>query len=674
MPDVRRLLRSLGRKSLGHLRTGLPYAVAAGALLALHASPINQTLNLLFYDLITGLRPAASARNLPISLIYIEEQDINRFGWPIDDALLCRAIDQLLAGGASAVTLDLYRDKGVGSQQQCLRDRFQRNPKLVSIFNAAEGIGPIPQTPPERQAFNDLVTDDDGVVRRDLVHVSGQSAATVALPLRLVQVAFGDRSLPQRLESGALAIPWLDSESGGYQGLDAAGYQQMLPFRRPGSFQSWTLRDLLAGKGPKPGQVRGHIVLIGSTAPSLRDLFPTPFSRFSNSNSAMLMPGVEIHAQRTASLLDHRAGHAAAKPRGVPAIQAAPGLVKHLLDLLAAGLGLALGESFRSLRRSVAAVGLALAILLGTAVLLLLQSIWIGVSMPIASLGLMAVAAWVRRGGTSQEQRLQIERLLGQTTSPAVAQALWAQRDQLLSDGRFEGRLLPVTVLFSDTCNFTSVSERLSPRLLLDWLNRGMAYFVPAITTRGGMVNKFTGDGLMAVFGAPISTSIEADARAAIEAALAIQVAVAELDDQLELEDQPRMQLRIGIHSGQVLAGSMGSSERLEYAVIGDTVNCASRLESLSKDRQTNRCRVLVSSATRDLLPADLPLHWLSWGSLTVKGRQDPLLIWELLGRREETEDLATANSAAAPGQDRRSTAVQGRPGEGPGPQLPTST
>jgi adenylate cyclase len=667
MADLRQLVRSLSRKSLGHLRSGLPYALAAGALLALHASPINQTLNLLFYDLITGLRPAASARDQPISLIYIEEKDINQFGWPIDDALLCRALDQLLAGGASAVTLDLYRDKGVGSQQQCLRDRFQRDPRLVSIFNAAEGIGPIPQTPPLRQAFNDLVTDDDGVVRRDLVHVSGQSAATVGLPLRLVQVAYGDRSLPQRLESGALAIPWLDSESGGYQGLDAAGYQQMLPFRRPGSFQSWTLRDLLAGKGPKPGQVRG-------TAPSLRDLFPTPFSRFSNSNSAMLMPGVEIHAQRIASLLDHRAGRAPAKPRGVPAIQASPGWVKHLLDLLAAGLGIALGESFRSLRRSVAAVGLALAILLGTTVLLLLQSIWIGVSMPIASLSLMAVAAWVRRGGTSQEQRQQIQRLLGQTTSPAVAQALWAQRDQLLSDGRFEGRLLPVTVLFSDTCNFTAVSERLSPRLLLDWLNRGMAYFVPAITTRGGMVNKFTGDGLMAVFGAPISTSIEADALAAIEAALAIQVAVAELDDQLELEEQPRMQLRIGIHSGQVLAGSMGSSERLEYAVIGDTVNCASRLESLSKERQTNRCRVLVSSATRDLLPADLPLEWLSWGSLTVKGRQDPLLIWELLGRGEETEDLASANSAPALEQDRRSNAAQEPPGQGPGPQLPTSS
>ncbi len=634
---LRSLVQGLRRKPRAHLKAALPYGLAAGALMALHASPINQTLNLLFYDLITGLRPAASARDLPISLISIDEQDIARFGWPINDALLCNAIDRLLAGGAKAVTLDLYRDKGVGDQQQCLRNRFQRDPRLVSIFNAAEGIGAIPLTPPQRQAFNDLVTDDDGVVRRDLVHVSGQNSATVALPLRLVQVATNDPSLPRRLESGALAIPWLESESGGYQGVDAAGFQQMLRYLQPGSFQRWSLRDLLAGTGPGPDQVRGDIVLIGSTAPSLRDLFPTPFSRFSQGSTPMLMPGVEIHAQRVASLLDHRRGPSGANRDGTAAITAAPGWVDHALDLLAAAVGIALGEGFRSLRRSVLAVGAALSVLLGTAVLLLVQHVWIGISMPVASLGLMAVAGWVRRGGSSQEQRQQIERLLGQTTSPAVAEALWAQRDQLLSDGRFEGRQLPVTVLFSDTRNFTTVSEQLSPRLLLDWLNRGMAHFVPAITRRGGMVNKFTGDGLMAVFGAPLSSSVEADAQAAIEAALAIQAAVVELDDQLALEGQPRMHLRIGIHSGQVLAGSMGSSERLEYAVIGDTVNCASRLESLDKERQTNRCRVLVSSTTRELLPADLPLHWLSWGSMTVKGRQDPLLIWELLGRREES-------------------------------------
>ena len=187
-------------------------------------------------------------------------------------------------------------------------------------------------------------------------------------------------------------------------------------------------------------------------------------------------------------------------------------------------------------------------------------------------------------------------------------------RMALLSDGRFEGRQLPVTVLMLDTCQFTSVSERLSPGELLAWLNRGMALFVPAITRRGGMVNKFTGDGLLAVFGAPLSSGEEADAKAAIDAALAIQRAVASLNEELQREGLPAMGLRIGVHSGPVLAGSMGSSERLEYAVIGDAVNCAARLESLDKERQTNLCRVLVSSTTEELLPKGLPLEWLDWG------------------------------------------------------------
>jgi adenylate cyclase len=271
-------------------------------------------------------------------------------------------------------------------------------------------------------------------------------------------------------------------------------------------------------------------------------------------------------------------------------------------------------------------------LLVGGSVVLLLANVWIGLAMPLAALVMMAGAAWLRRGAASQEQQQQIERLLGQTTSPAVARALWNQREQLLSDGRFEGRQLNVTVLMSDTCNFTTVSERLDPRSLLAWLNQGMSRFVPAITTRGGMVNKFTGDGLLAVFGAPLSDGPEADALSAVEAALAIQSVVEELNEGLAERGEPAMHLRIGVHSGEVLAGSIGSSERLEYAVIGDAVNCASRLESVEKERQRNRCRVLVSAETRNLLPDDLALRWEGWGLVPLKGRQEPLEVWELLG------------------------------------------
>jgi adenylate cyclase len=281
-------------------------------------------------------------------------------------------------------------------------------------------------------------------------------------------------------------------------------------------------------------------------------------------------------------------------------------------------------------------------VLFGVVGLLYWQRLWLDLTQPLAGLLLMAGAAWLRRGIASQQQRQQFERLLGQTTSPAVARQLWSQRESLLSDGRFEGRQLPVTVMFSDLCGFTTVSERLSPRDLLIWINRAMGRCVPAITRRDGMVNKFTGDGFLAVFGAPVSEGSERDADAAIEAALEIQTALLELNRTLQAEDQPPMRMRIGLHSGEVLAGSMGSSERIEYAVIGDAVNCASRLESLAKERHDNVCRILVSSVTYDLLHRS-DLEWRNWGHMQVKGRDEPLEVWELRGLRQPTDENAPA-------------------------------
>jgi|LakMenEpi03Aug12_release.lakeMendotaPanAssembly.Ray.scaffolds.fasta_scaffold105784_2 adenylate cyclase len=607
------------------------YGLAALVLWALQLSRVLESVNLLSYDLITYLRPAPSARTLPILLIGISESDIQTYGWPIDDSLLCRAIDRLSADGVRAIGLDIYRDKGVGAQQQCLRDAVRRTPQLVSIFNVAESIAPIPGTPTRQRGYNDLVIDVDGVVRRDLVHVSGQEEAFVTLPMRLLETLQGHNRQRLAIEKGQSDTNWLGADSGGYYGLDAAGYQRMLTFAQPGSFRQWTLQQLLEGRVPAQA-VRGSTVLIGSTAPTLRDLFEVPHTRFRTGASQQLMSGVEIHANRLLQLQGLGGGQ----------IRSSSLALTNAIVLLAALLAALVAERVSPIRR-----GLLLLVLLllawGAAAmgLLLLGHLWLELSEPMVALLLFGGTGLLRRGALAQQQRQQIQRLLGQTTSPAVANQLWNQREALLSDGRFEGRQLEVTAIFSDTRNFTTVSEGLAPAELLDWLNRGMAYCVPAISRRGGMVNKFTGDGFLAVFGAPVGVSPAADARAAVQTVLEIQQGMEQLNAELEADGEPAMALRIGVHSGPVLAGSMGSSERLEYAVIGDTVNCASRLESIDKTRQDNLCRVLVSSATRDLLLEHASaeerlwcerLIWNDWGSLHVKGRQEPLQIWELRG------------------------------------------
>ena len=625
------------RRTASSLRSGaralLPYGIAALLLFGLRQSLVAEAVDLQLYDLISWLKPRPVLRPSPLILIGIGELDIAAYGWPIDDRLLCEGIATLSRDGAAAIGLDLYRDRGVGPDQECLRREARTNPRLVSIFNVAESIREIPGTPVQRRAFNDLVVDGDGVVRRDLVHVSGQDAATVGLPLRLVQVARQLPGLTQELENGRLKSHWLSASSGGYDRLDAGGYQQMLPFRPPGSIPTWSLAQLLNGSVPAD-QVRGRIVLIGSTAASLRDTFLVPQSRFRSGASQYAMPGVEVHGQRVLALFDRLERH----EDGVAVL---PDWAEQSLLPLALLLGVLLGEARGSLRASLFAVLITLSALAALGVALQwLAGLWVGTSLPLSGLALMAVAGWLRRGAASSEQRQQIERLLGQTTSPAVARQLWEQRDSLLADGRFEGRQLPVTVIFADLRHFTTVSERLSPAALLAWINRGMAVCVPAITRRGGMVNKFTGDGMMAVFGAPLSGGAERDAGDALASLLEIRAGLETLNRELAAEGAPGMRMRIGVHSGLVLAGSMGSSERLEYAIIGDTVNCASRIEGLDKERHDGVCRILVSADTFRLLhpgAAGRPdratgdgLAWSCWGEVQVKGRSEPLEIWEL--------------------------------------------
>lgn len=617
------------------LRIG-PYVIALVVLAVLRQSGLAQMVDLTFYDLIISRKAAPSGLDSPITLIGIEERDIQRYGWPIDDGLFCRGIDSLRSGGASAIGFDLYRDQGVGPEQQCLRDRFRDEPTLVSIFNVAAGIPAVPGTPAERQSYNDLSLDADGVLRRDLVHVTGQDEATVSFAMRVMEVATGDRSIRESIDAGTDDDHWLTADAGGYHDeADAGlGLQRMLIYRQPGSYRRYTLEQWLNGDLP-PEAIRNQIVLIGSTAPSLRDLFEVPFSRFHHGAEMYQLPGLEIHANRIATLLDKRRNNE-------ELIWTMPGWGNWIVLLISLLAGLGLGETFPTLRRSVIVVaGVAGAGTAGLLGLLLWSQVWVGTALPLTGMLSMAGAAWLRRGAVSQQHSQQIRRLLGQATSPAVAQKLWDQREELLSNGRFEGQQLPITVLFTDTASFTTVSERLSPRELMDWLNRGMAICVPAVTRRGGMVNKFTGDGMLAVFGVPVLQDPAAEAAAALEAAREIQAGLEQLNAELSQQDSPAMRVRAGIHSGEALVGSMGSAERIEYAVIGDTVNCASRLESLDKHRHQGVMRVLVSNNTLEILDPKVRQQLVleSWGSVQVKGRDEPLVVSEL---RMDNEPVTT--------------------------------
>ena len=633
------------RRLSDHLIQLAFYGTASVALACLAQSGISEALDLRLYDAVSNGSNRSSQTRHPITVVGIDEGDISRYGWPIDDAVLCRAIDHALQADAAAIGLDLYRDQGVGQGQACLRERIQRHPNLVAIFNAADGIPAPPGTPPTQQAFNDLVVDADGVIRRDLVHVSGQTAAVVSLPVRLAVLSGRQPNLLATLSNQKQAEtlgPWLAPQSGGYRDLDAAGFQRLLPFPPPDSIRSISLRDLADGQGAAARPAANDIVLIGSTAPSLKDLFEIPHSRFAEGRSQLRMPGVTIHALRTLSLLK-------GLDEATWQLRTPPPWSDRVFELMAVLAGITLGERIGTLRRSVIATAMATGGLAISGVSLLwFQGMWCGIALPLISLPWMAGVGWLRRGAMHQRQKQQIERLLGQTTSPAVARQLWEQRDTLLRDGQFEGKQVQATVLFTDTQDFTGISEQLTPAELLAWLNRGMGLLVTEITNHGGVINKFTGDGILAVFGAPISQGPRLDARNAVNAALAIEAKLKQLNQQLSQEQAPPLKIRIGLHTGPVIVGSMGSSARLEYTVMGDTVNCASRLESLARVPPGRWSRTLLSQDVLTRCQAD-DLLWNRVGRVQVKGRRLELDVIELMG----TTQPSVIKASSAPAEDR---------------------
>ena len=187
------------------------------------------------------------------------------------------------------------------------------------------------------------------------------------------------------------------------------------------------------------------------------------------------------------------------------------------------------------------------------------------------------------------------------------------------------GEKLTVTILFSDLRGFTSISERMDPQQLVGLLNEYFTEMVNIVMNEGGVVDKYIGDAIMAVFGAPVPKAD--DAVNAVRAAVEMRRALVELNERLTARGQPALRTGIGIHTGEVVAGNIGSERRMEYTVIGDAVNLASRLESNTKDLGVD---VLISEDTYELTKHAIEARPVR--EITVKGRAQPVMTYEVVG------------------------------------------
>jgi adenylate cyclase len=218
-------------------------------------------------------------------------------------------------------------------------------------------------------------------------------------------------------------------------------------------------------------------------------------------------------------------------------------------------------------------------------------------------------------------ERDQVRDLLGKVVSPAVAAEL------LRKDVTLGGEEREVTVLFSDVRSFTTMCEALAPQEVLGILNRYFTRMSAIVEAHGGVVDKYVGDAIMALFGAPLANPDDADR--AMKTALEMCEALDELNSQWQVHGRPAINVGIGINTDVVIAGNMGSQARLNYTVIGDGVNLASRLEGLTKTPEY-ATRIIISSTT--LAKAKGRYQTRRLGEVAVKGKQKPTEIYALFG------------------------------------------
>jgi class 3 adenylate cyclase len=224
-----------------------------------------------------------------------------------------------------------------------------------------------------------------------------------------------------------------------------------------------------------------------------------------------------------------------------------------------------------------------------------------------------------RRAGHASAAQSRVIQLFGKYVAPEVA------RGVIDANGEARAEMVEVTVLFTDLRDFTALSEKLSPGMVLEVLNAHYQAIIPAVHAHGGTVNKFIGDALMATFGAPLRQG--AHAERAVRAALQMLEAMEALNVRLRERGLPELEMGIGVATGPVVVGTLGATQRVEYAVIGDTVNTASRLEGLNKELGT---RLLLSPGTRDALAGVLPTRGL--GEVSVKGKARPVPVFTIEG------------------------------------------
>jgi adenylate cyclase len=621
---------STSRKLRAALLSGAAAGLAAGALALARPEPLEAAERVLYDQRAARTAPLAGPG---VALVDVDDATLALAGgaYPLPRSALAVLVEEARQAGAKVIAVDFVLvdplEGSLASENDALEaalaggqvvlavaapqdpaapGRFVVQPPLPRFDRAAGSRGVISQ----RQ-------DPDGKVRSLRHRFWTQTGPESSLPLAAARLALGQPDVEEErrslrlgerrhatTEDGRVFVRWTRPATPGASIYPEVSGATLL--------QARLARE---GEGAAPpaealARLRGAVVILSATATAFKDKRPTPV----NPEAV----GGEVLATAVDGFLSGRSVR-----RLAPAVDAA------------ASLGLALAAALMAVLVSLAAVrpgvGLVLSLLgvaaavgggWAVATVLLARGIWIAAAAPILGAGLAGLGAQLALFAVERRDRRLIHDALGRYTSPALVRTLLA-RPQLLD--QFGGARQELTIYFSDLRGFTTVSEGLTPERLVELLNEYLSAMSEVVEEHGGYVDKYVGDAIMAIWGAPVPAPDHA-ARAC-RAALGMRDRLAELRPAWQARFGVELHARAGVNTAPVVAGNIGSRRKASYTVMGDGVNLASRLEGANKAYGTE---ILCGEGTRRAAGPEFAFR--SIDVVRVKGKTQGVAVFELVG------------------------------------------